>query len=86
MKEHIRVDALKVFKEDDSILQQIMADTKTKNKSEGYRTALKSYSENRNKDLAYKQLEQKVDEQAKEIAQLKEAIDDLNFFLRAKLG
>lgn len=43
MKAHLRTDAVKVFKEDDELLQLVMRTEGLKNKSEAWRKALKSY-------------------------------------------
>jgi hypothetical protein len=43
MKTHLRTDAVKVFKEDDELLQLVMKNEGLKNKSQAWRQALKSY-------------------------------------------
>lgn len=43
MKQHLRTDAVKVFKEDEELLQLVMKKEGLKNKSEAWRRALKSY-------------------------------------------
>ncbi len=43
MKTHLRMDGVKVFKEDEELLQLVMKTEGLKNKSDAWRTALKSY-------------------------------------------
>jgi len=85
MRDILRTDGVPVFEDTDKNLKVVIADHKLKQKAEGYRIALKSYVENRNKQVAYKELESKFEEQSKLIQSLVESIEDLNFVIRTKL-
>lgn len=79
MREHLRIDTIKIFKKEASQLDEIMKIRKIKNKSDAYREALESYSDNHRRDEAYRELQ-------KEVSQLKEMIEDLNFLIRNSLN
>lgn len=79
MKEHLRVDTFKVFPDDDKALSFVMAKEGTKNKSEAYRVALKTY-------LDLHQLPQEVAELKAIIMTLNESIQQLYFKLDVQGG
>jgi len=79
MREHIRIDTIKIFKEDANLLDQVMKTRNIKNKSDAYREALTSYIDNHKRDEAFKELQ-------KEVSQLKELVEDLNFLIRNTLN
>lgn len=78
MREHLRIDTIKIFKKEATQLDEIMRITKIKNKSDAYREALDSYLDNHKRDEAYKELQ-------KEVSQLKDIVEDLNFLIRNTL-
>lgn len=84
MREHLRIDTFKVFPEDDKHLRLLMANEKTKNKSEGYRIALEAYGDNKAIAHALQDLTAEVTATRSEIKALAEQNDDLNFVVRSQ--
>lgn len=78
MKTHKRIDTIKVFDKEASIIDKMMKEDNISNKSDAYRIALELYAENKEKDISYKRLEN-------EVKILSEKFEELEFFLRAKL-
>ncbi|QNP48382.1 hypothetical protein [Diaphorobacter aerolatus] len=78
MRQHIRIDGLKVFPEDDKVLKAIMSEHKLsekQGKSRAYRIALERYQDTQ-------QLHQEVASLTAEIRELKEQIAQLYFVVQ----
>jgi hypothetical protein len=83
MKEHLRMDGIKVFEEESKLLQLVMLEHNTKNKSEAWRIALHEYSKNRNITQSFSALKNEFQATKDEIVQLKLAIEDLYFIVQS---
>lgn len=68
MKSHLRTDGIKVFPEDDELLQLVMKNEGLKNKSFAWRRALKSYRDFHKANTELASLKESV-EQMKELVQ-----------------
>lgn len=79
MKNHIRVDTIKVFKNDLKIINQIMLDLKIEEKSSAWREALIQYEKN-------KESNQKIGQLSNEVKILSEKIDSLYFIMQTLVG
>lgn len=86
MKEHLRMDGIKVFEKEAKLLQLVMQENNTKNKSEAWRIALHEYSKNRNITQSFSALKNEFRATKDEIVQLKLAIEDLYFIVQAMSG
>lgn len=75
MNNHIRVDTIKVFKDEVKMLDQIMSDLKTKEKSSAWREALIQYEKN-------KESNKKIEQLSNEVKSLSEKIDSLYFIMQ----
>ena len=84
MREHIRIDTIKVFDEENKALHLVMADHKTKNKSEGYREALKTYAKHRAVAQELQAVKEEVSSSRDAINALAEKNDDLYFVVRTQ--
>ena len=83
MKEHLRMDGVKVFEGDAKLLQLVMQDNNTKNKSEAWRIALHEYGKHRNITQSFGALKDEFLATKNEIVQLKLAFEDLYFIVQA---
>lgn len=83
MKEHSRMDGIKVFEEDAKLLDLVMNDHQTKNKSEAWRIALRKYEKNRNLAEAFDDLKDEVSSLKNEISKLSSGIEDLYFVIQS---
>lgn len=79
MKAHLRMDGVKVFPEDAKALDLIMEKEGTKNKSEAYRIALKTY-------LDLHQLPKEVSGLRSDVQNLNESIQQLYFKMDVQGG
>lgn len=75
MNNHVRVDTIKVFKEDTKRLNQIMVDLNTKEKSAAWREALVQYEKNR-------EASQKIEQLTEQVKMLVEKVDSLYFIIQ----
>lgn len=82
MREHLRMDGIKIFEEDAKILHLVMQEHKTKNKSEAWRIALQEYRKNRDITQSFCELKDEFTATRQEIAQLKSTIEDLYFLVQ----
>ena len=83
MKEHLRMDGVKVFDEDARRLRLVMQDHQIKNKSEAWRIALREYEKNRDQAEAFDDLKDEVYSLKNEIAKLSSGIEDLYFIVQS---
>lgn len=79
MKNHIRVDTIKVFKNDLKIINKIMLDLKIEEKSSAWREALKQYEDN-------KENNRKIEQLSNELKNLSEKIESLYFIIQTLVG
>ena len=75
MKTHLRTDAVKVFQEDDDLLQLVMKSEGLKNKSQAWRRALKSYKDFHQANTELAALKQSVDAQQQLLSDLYFKVD-----------
>ena len=75
MKTHLRTDAVKVFQEDDGLLQLVMKSEGLKNKSQAWRRALKSYKDFHQANTELAALKQSVDAQQQLLSDLYFKVD-----------
>ena len=83
MKEHSRMDGIKVFEDDAKLLDLVMKDHQTKNKSEAWRIALREYEKNRDQSDAFDDLKDELIAVKNEIAKLSSGIEDLYFIVQS---
>ena len=83
MKEHSRMDGIKVFEKDAKLLDLVMKDHQTKNKSEAWRIALREYEKNRDLAEAFDDLKDEVSSLKNEISKLSSGIEDLYFVIQS---
>jgi len=79
MENEIRRDTIRVTKKYDEILRLIQKNERIDNKADCYRCALDLYKQNA-------EISKELKENRDESKLLKESIEDLNFFIRTKLG
>lgn len=82
MREHLRIDTIKVFDEEAKALNLVMADIHTKNKSDGYREALKTYVKNKEVAKEIQAMSEELTATRKDMALLMEKMEDLYFLIR----
>jgi len=75
MKTHLRTDAVKVFQEDDDLLQLVMKSEGLKNKSQAWRRALKSYKDFHQANTELAALKQSIDAQQQLLSDLYFKVD-----------
>ena len=83
MKEHLRMDGVKVFEEEAKLLQLVMQEHNTRNKSEAWRIALRDYQKSRNIAESFDDLKDELVAVKDEIAKLSSAIEDLYFIVQS---
>lgn len=82
MKQHIRVDAFKVFDDDHKALELIQKEEKIKNKSGAYRLALAHYVKNKELNLQIEQLQNELHGARTDIAELKTLTEGILLYLQ----
>ena len=83
MKEHLRMDGVKVFEEEAKLLQLVMQEHNTRNKSEAWRIALRDYQKSRNITESFDDLKDELVAVKSEIAKLSSTIEDLYFIVQS---
>jgi hypothetical protein len=83
MKEHLRMDGIKVFEEDAKRLNLVMQDNHIKNKSEAWRIALRYYQKSRNITESFDDFKDELVAVKSEISKLSSAIEDLYFIVQS---
>lgn len=83
MKDSLRMDGIKVFEEDAKLLDLVMKDHQTKNKSEAWRIALREYEKNRHQAEAFDDLKDELIAVKNEISKLSSGIEDLYFIVQS---
>jgi hypothetical protein len=81
MRQHIRRDTIKVFAEDEAILQTIIADkklSKTQGRAKAYRAALETYA-------SLHQVPDSVAQLTKTIQELNEKVEQLYFIVQGSM-
>ena len=83
MKEHLRMDGIKVFEEEAKLLQLVMQEHNTRNKSEAWRIALRDYQKSRNITESFDDLKDELVAVKSAIAKLSSTIEDLYFIVQS---